>query len=73
MDHMITWPNLYTKETVVFHDWDFKDIDIKIEYFLDNTNRLKVIAENGQENYFTFLNNKRLFVDYFLKIVQKVI
>lgn len=73
MDHMITWPNLYTKETVVFHDWDFKDIDMKIEYFLDNSKSLKVIAENGQENYFTFLNNKRLFVDYFLKIVQKVI
>ena len=34
MDHMITWPNLYTRNCS--YDWDFKDIDRKLEYFLDN-------------------------------------
>jgi len=59
VSHIQTWPELFYKnKTYLQFKWDLSDFDKKIKNIRSNFEEYIHIAENGQKNYFKFLNNK---------------
>ncbi len=77
MSHMQTWPNFYIEnETVIFHQWDLLDFDDKLDDLLCNPLKAKSIAQNGQENYFQFINDTfagEKFSNHFKSILDRAL
>ena len=59
VSHIQTWPELfYRNKTYLQFKWDLSDFDKKIKNIKTNFEEYIHIAENGQKNYFKFLNGK---------------
>ncbi len=59
VSHIQTWPELfYRNKTYLKFKWDLSDFDKKIKNIKSNFEEYIHIAENGQKNYFKFLNSK---------------
>ena len=59
VSHIQTWPELFYKnKTYLQFKWDLSDFDKKIKNIKSNFEEYIHIAENGQKNYFKFLNDK---------------
>jgi hypothetical protein len=74
MAHMDTWPNFYTEGvTYKSHDWDLSDIQEKIEWALDNDQKLQSIAAEGQQRYLRYTSGTdagEMFTEHFTKILS---
>ena len=74
MDHMLTWPNFYTKDTYIPFRWDLGDLSEKIEYILKNYEDFIQFAHNGQEVYRHYIASdeaSREFVIRFSEIINQ--
>lgn len=60
MDHVLTWPDLYNKKNYVPYNWSCNNLKTTAEKIIDEYNSYKDIANNGQNFYLNFLNNKNL-------------
>ena len=56
--HMITWPNFYKEnKTVMYTDWDFKNLSSILDLIADNYEKYIQIAQNGQNNFLKYTYN----------------
>jgi hypothetical protein len=70
MSFVDTWPNLYKdQETYSAYQWDFSNLEEKVEYLLSNNN-WKEIAEKGQERYRYYLSNKKGREEFCRRVVD---
>lgn len=76
LDHMLTWPNLFIKnETYIDFNWNFDNLNAKIEMILDNYNHYQSVVENAYDTYKKFTYNKnahKIFINHFSKLVKSV-
>ncbi|MDB4349665.1 hypothetical protein OAA99_01790 [Omnitrophica bacterium] len=74
MGHVETWPNIYMdNETYVKCDWDFSDIEEKIEDLRSDPKKIEYIAAKAQDNYQDYLFGKGRpeFCDRVERIVKR--
>lgn len=74
MGHVETWPNIYKDgQTYVKCDWDFSDIEQKIEDLLSNPKKISDIAIEAQRNYRYYLygGGRIDFCDRISEIIAK--
>jgi len=71
MDHMETWPPLYTdNETYISHKWDFSDFEEKIDTIIGHPGAYEDIARIGQERFIKALSDGPGFVKYFKEMID---
>lgn len=75
MDHLETWPPLYEGgETIVEVPWDMSGASETLETVLNEYDRYRAIAEQGQQRFRNCLTGEEAaerFVDHFAEIVQE--
>ena len=75
MSHLDTWPMLYkNNETYVSYKWDQSDLKKTIRNILNDYEAHRIIAENGHENYLSYLDPEKfrnVFCERFENIINK--
>lgn len=76
LDHMLTWPNLFVKnETYIDFNWNFNNLNDKIEMILDNYKYYQSVIENAYDTYQKHTYNKnahKIFINHFSKLITSV-
>ncbi|NQT06188.1 MAG: hypothetical protein HQ575_01460 [Candidatus Omnitrophica bacterium] len=74
MDHVRTWPDIYKDgETYVKCEWDFSDLETRIDELLTSPKTVERIAAQAQENYqyYIFGKGRDEFCNRVCQIVKK--
>jgi hypothetical protein len=72
LEHMLTWPNIFIEgETYVSFNWDYSDLEEKIQGLLADKNYMDFVALNGQKAYLKSISPEgmRKFCERFIDIV----
>lgn len=73
MDHMLTWPNIFINgETFCSIDWNFDQMEDKIDDLLSNDSKRIEIATNGQKAYLDTISKDGMdkFCNWFIKQIH---
>ena len=73
MSHLDTWPNIFTKDTVVQYKWDLSDLSELVEDIISNYNNYIDFAIRLQDQYKQYSYGKLgqdKFCDYFINMIK---
>ncbi len=71
MDHLETWPNIYKPmKTYIPCNWDFSDLEEKVNWVFSNFSEAQTIAMNGQNYIKNILLPGNNFIYHFKNIVD---
>jgi len=74
MKHMITWPNVFIEnETYIPIEWDYNNLEEKIQILIEDSQFRVKIARQGQKKYLDSISEKGMstFCDWFINQIEK--
>lgn len=74
MDHIDTYPNLYTAKNLISYQWDASDLKYKVQQVMDELNQSEIIADSGHEDFLKFTSGPQAgnyFLQHFMGIISK--
>ena len=73
MGYLVTWPDFFIdNKNYVFVMWDFSDFDEKIDFLLENPERVYQISLQAQNRYIYWFSSEgqEKFCERFLKLIR---
>lgn len=75
MKHMVTWPNFYNDELIYQYEWDFSNLEEKLDLAKSAESQTTEKAHAAQENYLNFTANDKtgeIFITRFQDLIKNM-